>query len=643
MDLNAFYDLRARLQAGMAAGASLAAEDFRLRRALEALAPLEGASPVFRKLGQLTRALLAPDCPDKAGALLDALSLADAVACTQASVAVPGEVEPLKPRRRGRAVTNAPYSLLAPLLEGLTTSGGGRYSYVVGMHDQMPELFEDYRVTEALVRALGASYAELAQRAEEWLSGENESILPLLQEGFDPRGKKEMVRRVRVMEAVGGAQANDYFLRQLPKAEKDVRAALIYALRRNPDNAGRLVELCKTEKSKCKDAAHWALEGMDVPEAWEYWGALAKKKPAQAAQYMLFSTSQMSSTLVAEWLDRWLAGVEGNPPESLEWSKGQELQQLLFTLPGKSGPEVENIYRRMARLGDALDFTNLEHAPGDKPTALRLKSNAVGRTGSYAFSEIVPEIVRHSLLLHPTPGLAELAQELERDYPGRFTSAAVAAALLFQPAGEVWELVKPLLEHPGRKRDRQILCETIGIVRWDVGRGCPVMPYVRQQPFGGDAPRSRVIRWPVREPLDMRIYETLLERLEKFDDVLIPIIPTVQDQALRERIGEKLYRSSLLPGLDPARRARYLQGMNWSGWQKCENLAVQYCRSRKIDYYNVLSFLQGLPGDVEARLAEARRVYELAAKGEFGFDGAAKRHPEYFLSQLQNYIDNLHR
>ena len=44
MDITPLYDLRERLRAGAVAGAGLAAEDFRLRRAVEAMVPLEKAA-----------------------------------------------------------------------------------------------------------------------------------------------------------------------------------------------------------------------------------------------------------------------------------------------------------------------------------------------------------------------------------------------------------------------------------------------------------------------------------------------------------------------------------------------------------------------------------------------------------------------
>ena len=71
MDTTPIYELRERLRAAAMAGTSLLSEDFRLRRAYEAFKPLETASPVFAKIGQLAEQLLSPDCPNVQGALLD--------------------------------------------------------------------------------------------------------------------------------------------------------------------------------------------------------------------------------------------------------------------------------------------------------------------------------------------------------------------------------------------------------------------------------------------------------------------------------------------------------------------------------------------------------------------------------------------
>lgn len=195
MDTTPIYELRERLRAAGIAGTNLLTEDFRLKRAYEAFKPLEAASPVFAKLGQMTAQLLSPECQNVQGALLDALTLADAVICTLGVVEIKGEVERLhaayEEENTGSTIVNAPCSVLRQLLEALTTSGGGHYASVCELHDSQPQLFDDYRVKYALVQALGASYAELADKVEEWIrESRDRAILPLLYHGFDPRARK---------------------------------------------------------------------------------------------------------------------------------------------------------------------------------------------------------------------------------------------------------------------------------------------------------------------------------------------------------------------------------------------------------------------------------------------------------------------
>lgn len=90
MDTTPIYELRERLRAAAMAGTSLLAEDFRLRRVCETFKPLAAASPVFAKIGQLTEQLLSPDISHPQGALLDVVSLTDAVICTLGAVDVAG-------------------------------------------------------------------------------------------------------------------------------------------------------------------------------------------------------------------------------------------------------------------------------------------------------------------------------------------------------------------------------------------------------------------------------------------------------------------------------------------------------------------------------------------------------------------------
>ena len=215
MDITPLYELRNRLRTAMIAGTNLLSDDFRLKRAVEAVQPLEKAAPVFAKIGELGRSLIAPEQTDKVDALLQVITLLDAVLCTQGMVGISGEIEEINENHLGTAVTNAPYSVVKTLLDALTSSGSGHYSYVLDTHQLHPELFADYRIKTAMVQALGAGYVELADRVADWLKKEGEEILPLLEKDFNPKGKKEMVRRVHVIEAIAGAKANDFYIKQL--------------------------------------------------------------------------------------------------------------------------------------------------------------------------------------------------------------------------------------------------------------------------------------------------------------------------------------------------------------------------------------------------------------------------------------------
>ena len=183
MDVKPVYELRERLRAAVIAGANLLSEDFRLRRALEAFKPLETASPVFAKVGQLTAQLLSPDCSCPQLALLDAIALLDAVVCTLAAVDAEGKVETADlfcVAGDTRSVTiHAPCSQIKGLIEALTTSGSGHYAYVEELYNTRPWIFKDYRVKYAMVKALGASYSELADLVQTMLFCEDASIVPL--------------------------------------------------------------------------------------------------------------------------------------------------------------------------------------------------------------------------------------------------------------------------------------------------------------------------------------------------------------------------------------------------------------------------------------------------------------------------------
>ena len=628
MDLTPLYELRERLRAGAIAGAALAADDFRLARALEGLAPLEKASPVFAKLGQLARSVLAPDCQDRAGALLDAITLCDAVLTTQGAVAVPGELEALPPRAGGTALTNAPYSVVAPLVEALTTSGSGHYSTVVDTHETHPELFSDYRVRDALVKALGASYGELADKAGQWLCQEDESILPLLTEGFDPAGKKEMARRVQVIDTVAGGKLNDWYINQLQGAKKQVRVMLIYALRHCPENLELLLKLAKTEKYDNKDAARWALARIQNPGALPFWREMMEADLIENGRFFMASNSPAATALTAELLERELEDLLA--PDDAPWytEKEKRLANLLYALVGKTGPAICDAYRKGAALGTKLDGSRAwKNGKGHINEQMFFQ-----RPGGqkHPFSVALVEVLNQSIQWNPDPGLCALAEELYESYGGLWAGPAVCAALLTKGAEEAAAVGKKLLapsllERLTGKEEKQLL---MNLVFGELaGPGGALPDFMRQ---GMDIVRPAYRRlnndpaglvkafWvdlyytPIAAPLDGWWYELMMRH--RMDQKLQYFIDK-EDPALCQKIGEYFCRRIKMGVLDMPLQYAFsaLTGCGWTQWKGLLLSYIQHT-SQSVHYWEVRNILQYLPISSKEKGEELADIY---AKGRF--------------------------
>nr|MDE7477294.1 hypothetical protein [Lachnospiraceae bacterium] len=366
MDIAPIYELQTRLRSAAIAGVNLLQEDFRLKRAAEAVKPLEGASPVFAKLNQQMTQLLSADCENPTTVLLETITLADAVVCTLGAVEAAGEMEDLEIAPSAKAVTvNAPYSQLSALVKALTTSGSGNYALVEETCKTQQDIFQDYRVYYAMVQALGASYAMLADLVKEWFLSRNDaSVIPLLKKDFNPRGRKEMVRRLEIIGAIAGEKENDFYRTMLADAEKEIRFELIRLLQYEPSNTDLLLNLVKTEKGKHKERALRSLGCMNDDRVMEVYEDIAKKKTEKVCEYLIASTSESASKMITrlcmDLLSKLLASKEEQKLSKSDICKNchaderncplkKTLKYRFFrcveALIGKSGDEVIECYK----------------------------------------------------------------------------------------------------------------------------------------------------------------------------------------------------------------------------------------------------------------------------------------------------------
>lgn len=611
MDITPVYELKARLRAVTIAGTNLLGEDFRLKRAAEAMQPLEAASPVFARIGELVRRLLEPGTEGKEGLLLETITLVDALLCTQGEVAVTEELSPLSVDNTGRVINNAPYSEVKAIVDALTNSGGGRYSYLTEMHQRKPELFDDYRIKPAMVKALGASYAELADDVQGWLTQMGSSILPLLEKGFDPKGKKEMLRRVEIIEALAGAEANEFYLKQLPDSEKEIRQALIYALRHCPENEEQLSALIKTEKGKAKKMAYYAYACQDSDGARECFGKLAEKKPHEAIDALCVSgtewASEMVQKIISELLDKLEKDTAAGVKPDIQEAVIQDLNRLgdyMEALKGKSVSAVRQCCRRIAALAE-------------RPQIMKLKLAAyLNQRGNvdHILKRQLARRVWEYLALCPDEEMISLVLELYQNYGNSkegdaFFPAAMLAKLLSEEDCSQW-----LWKELERKQFAfQQLYDALSVLCWDAGRRTWV---VTARIYSMALEKSIRVLHPSRQRVEGDFLQLLMGEKDgktykwagRLDRVLGNCIPD-GDSDYENQLMEYFYRRAK----DGSEGIFYYCGqLKQYGFPRCEGIATEYFRNKKqISAWEISNILNALPGTDEAKRAEGQELLKL--------------------------------
>ncbi len=469
MNLQPLYDVKERLEYAAIAGVSLLGEDFRLQRAAEGLKPLAAASPVFGKIdGGLTKLLSAPQ-EQRAGLLLDVLALVDAVAYTQAKTGVEGELEPLP--AGGGTYHQISYGQISPLLTALTTTGGGRMEVIQSAWENHPEFFEDYRVLPAVVRGLGDSYGEIAELNARILKQVRPSVVPVLKQGFDPAGKKEMARRVEVISALEGAQAAPWLREVLPSAKKDVRAAVITALGVAAENSALLLDLTKSERGANRDAALEALAKQDGAEIAAFWEKELEQH-SQSVKFLQPSNADWAIGLVTTGLRQKLEKfLDGRTRPT--YDEGTDLTTWCWAIGKKDSPVMLEFWRWADSRMEALD--RIEDEKG-RPCFFGVK-----------LTERLEDI-----LCHTGPGpLRDYCLNLFNSRPAmtRYVHISFLAALLSLPAAEVYDKYgsyiltkKPLLDRERKETLNNVLLKSLTKVYWNNGQGRHVI--VGGQPAG---------------------------------------------------------------------------------------------------------------------------------------------------------------
>ena len=614
MKLQPLYDVKERLEQAAIAGTGLLGEDFRLTRAAEGLKPLAAASPVFGKIDAGLQALLAAPAEERGGRLLDLLALVDAVAYTQGSAGLDGELTSLPVG--GGSYRQVSYGQLQPLLTALTTTGGGRMEVIQSTWETHPEFFTDFRVLPAVVSGLGDSYGEIADLNAKILA-KSSPAASVLKEGFTPAGNKAMARRVQVIEESAGAAENAWYLEQLPLAKKPVRQALILALRHDPVNAQALIELCQTEKKECQQAARFALARMETEEARTYWEALAQKDLGGVLEAMRLSSAQTTTDLTAGWFLQTVERVTKDPNMPLDEEIFGLLGRLRNAIECKTGPKVCEAFRAAASLGATLDrdYTYEENGKTKTgPMRFYCRGATTDPDSQRYFSAAIPFTLMRSIQFTRDDGLCALARELARTYGAGWIAPALCASLLTEDsetAGErAKELFRPKFKLFGRKDvdTRGILQDTLWGLCWNNGR-YEYMVYANDPANSVKAffePEEHPI---LAQELDPVWFELLLE-IGGMDAQIMNLVRPMEHPVM-DKVGKYLYARTTR-GVNIGNYYQYAHALVRCGWKNWDGFFVKYVQSQgEVSYYSVQGMLNALPISGREKAAQLREVANL--------------------------------
>ncbi len=631
MDIIPIYELQSRLRAATIAGARLLPEDFRLRRAAEAVRPLAGASLVLEKLNEQMTFLLSGECENPAIALLDAISLTDAVLCTLGTVDVSGEIEDLDIWARTNVSTeNFPCSQVCRVIEAFT--GSGNFMYIYELHKANSEVFRDYRVRHAMVQALGASYAYTADLAKTQLQKQDASILPLLKKGFDPKGKREMRFRLEVITAVAGSSENEFYLKVLPDAEREIRTELIRAIGQNPANMELLFTLADTEKGRNKQLALDALAEISDKKGDVFFEKMAAKKPEEACEHLLVSTTKGASKLISGMclalLPEILEMQEDAARTDSELRKIKQFCRCVEALVGKSGDEVLRCYwllldnqEKLGRIaGDELDYLVLN------------QSYDGNRDEKHTWEETIAKQLADSLAVNDNRQLAAFVMEQYAKSDAFLRAAAVAK--MYEEDCTAW--FDAQLQTGDKEKRYVAIIAALDYVIWDSNMHkhvikAPVRTDHYHSVSGEDKNRyfQRVVHLPNRD----RIMDWLMKHDDQITDCIMkyhgwtPFSLNLwvdrDNKAERERIGAWFYsRFFEIKKTTPnagQKMWKCMFEMRWLQWKNCKGLAEHFAMQ---GHPFAESFFELLPGsradaqaemDVFIRLIEENKVEGISA------------------------------
>ena len=345
MNFEPLYELKNRLENVAVVGINLVKDDFRLKRAVEQVKEYSNAAKVFKQIYDMGNSLISTDDEDKCDLFLDLLALLDAVLCTQATTysgAKPQEIKTIAKNKDFYKELH--YSELSPLIYAFTETGGGRLNIITDSFKTNPEIMKDFRVKTYMIHGLSDKYSEIADRMVNELKKQGKEVIPLLKDGFDPQGKREMISRLEIIASICKEEENDFYKYCIENGSKEIKEIAIGALKYSQDNIDYILDLTKTEKGRLKNKAFEALSYMSDDRAAKEWDKFFKKKPFENILYLQNTTQQWVTDYLTNYIEDY---VEKLKKEDTKKEVGMEVSSLCMMTFKKRTSKLLSLYKEL--------------------------------------------------------------------------------------------------------------------------------------------------------------------------------------------------------------------------------------------------------------------------------------------------------
>ena len=345
MNFEPLYELKNRLENVAVVGINLVKDDFRLKRAVEQVKEYSTVAKVFKQIYDMGSSLISTDDEDKCDLFLDLLALLDAVLCTQTTTysgAKPQEIKTITKNKDFYKELH--YSELSPLVYALTETGSGRYEIIENIIENNSKLLNDFRVKNYMIHGLSDKYSEISYIITEELKKQGKEVIPLLKDGFDPRGKRDMVLRFDIISTLCKEEENDFYKYCIENGSKEIKEIAIEALKYSQDNIDYILDLTKTEKGRLKNKAFEALSYMNDDRAEKEWDKFFKKKPFENILYLQNTNQQWAIDYLTNYIEEY---VEKLKEEDKKKEVGVEVSSLCMMTFKRRTNKLLSLYKEL--------------------------------------------------------------------------------------------------------------------------------------------------------------------------------------------------------------------------------------------------------------------------------------------------------